>query len=155
MRVGQGFDAHRFAEGRKLMLGGVDIPYKRGLVGHSDGDALLHAIVDALLGAAGMGDIGGMFPSGDERWKDASSLDLLARAATRVRQAGFRIGNVDATVIAEAPKVAPHVMAMRQALSAALQIDITNVSIKATTTDGMGFTGRGEGVAASAIVLLE
>ena len=155
MRVGQGFDAHRFAEGRKLMLGGVDIPYKRGLAGHSDGDALLHAIVDALLGAAGMGDIGGMFPSGDERWKDASSLDLLARAATRVRQAGFRIGNVDATVIAEAPKVAPHVMAMRQALSAALQIDITNVSIKATTTDGMGFTGRGEGVAASAIVLLE
>jgi 2-C-methyl-D-erythritol 2,4-cyclodiphosphate synthase len=155
MRVGQGFDAHRFAEGRKLMLGGVDVPYERGLAGHSDGDALLHAIVDALLGAAGMGDIGGMFPSGDERWKDASSLDLLARAATRVRQAGFRIGNVDATVIAEAPKVAPHVMAMRQALSAALQIDITNVSIKATTTDGMGFTGRGEGVAASAIVLLE
>jgi 2-C-methyl-D-erythritol 2,4-cyclodiphosphate synthase len=155
MRVGQGFDAHRFAEGRKLMLGGVDVPYERGLAGHSDGDALLHAIVDALLGAAGMGDIGGMFPSGDERWKDASSLDLLARAATRVRQAGFRIGNVDATVIAEAPKVAPHVMAMRQALSAALQIDITNVSVKATTTDGMGFTGRGEGVAASAIVLLE
>ncbi|HET6615651.1 MAG TPA: 2-C-methyl-D-erythritol 2,4-cyclodiphosphate synthase [Dehalococcoidia bacterium] len=155
MRVGQGFDAHRFAEGRKLMLGGVDVPYERGLAGHSDGDALLHAIVDALLGAAGMGDIGGMFPGDDERWKDANSLDLLTMASMRVRQAGYRIANVDATVIAEAPKVAPHVMGMRQAISTALQIDITNVSVKATTTDGMGFTGRGEGVAASAIVLLE
>ena len=155
MKVGQGFDAHQFAEGRKLMLGGVDVPYERGLAGHSDGDVLLHAVVDALLGAAGMGDIGAMFPATDERWRDASSLDLLAMASTRVRQAGFRIANVDATVIAEAPKVAPHVMAMRQAISAALQIDITDVSVKATTTDGMGFTGRGEGVAASAIVLLE
>jgi 2-C-methyl-D-erythritol 2,4-cyclodiphosphate synthase len=155
MRVGQGFDAHRFAEGRKLMLGGVDVPYERGLAGHSDGDALLHAIVDALLGAAGMGDIGGMFPGDDERWKDANSLDLLTMASMRVRQAGYRIANVDATVIAEAPKVAPHVMGMRQAISTALQIDITNVSVKATTTDGMGVTGRGEGVAASAIVLLE
>lgn len=155
MRVGQGFDAHGFGEGRKLMLGGVDVPYERGLAGHSDGDVLLHAIIDALLGAAGMGDIGGMFPATDDRWKDASSLDLLTRASTRVRQAGYRIGNVDATVIAEAPKVAPYVMAMRQAISLALQIDITNVGVKATTTDGMGFAGRGEGVAAAAIVLLE
>jgi 2-C-methyl-D-erythritol 2,4-cyclodiphosphate synthase len=155
MRVGQGFDAHRFAESRILMLGGVHVPYERGLAGHSDGDALLHAIADALLGAAGMGDIGGMFPASDERWKDANSLDLLTMASMRIRQAGYRIANVDATVIAEAPKVAPHVMEMRQAISTALQIDITNVSVKATTTDGMGFTGRGEGVAASAIVLLE
>ena len=137
------------------MLGGVEVPYERGLAGHSDGDALLHAIADALLGGAGMGDVGGMFPSTDERWKDASSLDLLARASTRVRQAGLRISNVDATLIAAAPRFSPHVMAMRQAIASALQIDITDVSVKATTTDGMGFTGRGEGVAAAAIVLLE
>ncbi|MEX0749783.1 MAG: 2-C-methyl-D-erythritol 2,4-cyclodiphosphate synthase [Dehalococcoidia bacterium] len=155
MRIGQGFDAHRFVEGRKLMLGGVEVPYERGLAGHSDGDVLLHAIIDALLGAAALGDIGAMFPSSDDRWKDANSLDLLLRARTRVREAGFRIANVDATVIAEAPKVAPQVMVMRRTIAQALQIDITDVSVKGTTADGMGFTGEGEGVAASAVVLLE
>jgi len=155
MRVGQGFDAHRYQAGRKLVLGGIEIPYERGLAGHSDGDALLHAIIDALLGAAALGDIGAMFPSSDERWRDARSLDLLSRASARVREAGFRVGNVDATVIAEEPRIAPHVMGMRREIAAALQIDITDVGIKATTADQMGFTGRGEGVAASAVVLLE
>jgi 2-C-methyl-D-erythritol 2,4-cyclodiphosphate synthase len=155
VRIGQGFDAHSFAEGRKLMLGGVEVEHERGLAGHSDGDALLHAIIDALLGAAALGDIGQMFPSSDERWKDSSSLDLLVRARTRVREAGLRIANVDATLIAEAPRIAPQVMPMRRAIAEALQIDITDVSVKATTTDGMGFSGAGDGVAASAVVLLE
>jgi 2-C-methyl-D-erythritol 2,4-cyclodiphosphate synthase len=160
MRIGHGFDAHRFAdqgfaEGRPLMLGGVAVPHDRGLAGHSDGDALLHAIIDALLGAAGLGDIGGMFPSSEARWKDAASVDLLARAGTRVRESGYRIANVDATLIAEAPRIAPLVMEMRRVIGEALRIDITDVSVKATTTDGMGFTGRGEGVAAAAVVLLE
>ena len=136
------------------MLGGVAIPHDRGLAGHSDGDALIHAIIDAMLGAAGLGDIGTMFPATDE-WKDAKGLDLLLRARRRTGEAGYRIANVDATVIAEAPRVGPHVMAMRQGIAGVLQIDITDVSVKATTTDGMGFTGRGEGVAASAVVLLE
>lgn len=155
MRIGQGYDAHRFAEGRTLMLGGVDVPHPRGLAGHSDGDALLHALIDALLGAAALGDIGAMFPSSDERWKDASSLDLLVRARARVREAGHRIANVDVTLIAQEPRIAGFVMEMRRRVAGALQIDITDVSIKATTADGMGFTGRGEGVAASAVVLLE
>lgn len=155
MRIGQGYDAHRFAEGRTLMLGGVDVPHPRGLAGHSDGDALLHALIDALLGAAALGDIGAMFPSSDERWKDASSLDLLVRARARVREAGHRISNVDVTLIAQEPRIAGFVMEMRRRVAGALQIDITDVSIKATTADGMGFTGRGEGVAASAVVLLE
>jgi 2-C-methyl-D-erythritol 2,4-cyclodiphosphate synthase len=155
MRIGQGYDAHGFEEGRKLMLGGVEVPFERGLGGHSDGDPVLHAIIDALLGAAAQGDIGAMFPSSDERWQGAASLGLLVRAGKRVREAGFRISNVDATLIAEAPRIGPHVMAMRSAIADALQIDITNVSVKATTADGLGFTGRGEGVAASAVVLLE
>jgi len=155
MRIGHGFDAHRFAEGRPLMLGGAEVPYPRGLAGHSDGDALLHAIIDALLGAGALGDIGAMFPSSDDRWKDAPSLDLLARARTRVREAGYRIANVDATLIAQEPRIAPHVMEMRRRIAEVLQIDITDVSVKATTTDAMGFTGRSEGVAASAVVLLE
>jgi 2-C-methyl-D-erythritol 2,4-cyclodiphosphate synthase len=155
MRVGHGFDAHRFAEGRPLMLGGVDVPHDRGLAGHSDGDALTHAVIDALLGAAGLGDIGAMFPSSDERWKDARSIDLLGRARARVREAGFRIANIDATLIAEAPRIGPHIMGMRREMADALQIDITDVSVKATTADGLGFTGRAEGVAASAVVLLE
>jgi 2-C-methyl-D-erythritol 2,4-cyclodiphosphate synthase len=155
MRIGQGFDAHRFEEGRRLMLGGVDVPYERGLGGHSDGDPLLHAIIDALLGAAGQGDIGGMFPSSDDRWAGAGSLGLLERVATRVREAGFRIVNVDATVVAQAPRLTPHITPMRSGIADVLRIDITDVNVKATTADGMGFTGRGEGVAASAVVLLE
>ena len=155
MRIGHGFDAHRFADGRALRLGGVDIPYDRGLAGHSDGDALVHAIIDALLGAAALGDIGGMFPSSDERWRGADSLDLLTRACNRVRDAGWRIQNVDATVIAQAPRLADHLTVMRSAIAERLKIDITAVSVKATTTDEMGFAGRGEGIAAAAVVLLE
>lgn len=136
------------------MLGGVMMSHDKGLAGHSDGDALIHAIIDAMLGAAALGDIGTMFPPTDE-WKDARGLDLLVRARRRIGEAGYRVVNVDATVIAEAPRVGPHVMAMRQGIAGVLQIDITDVSVKATTTDGMGFTGHGEGVAASAVVLLE
>lgn len=148
-------DAHAFAEGRRLVLGGVEIPHPRGLVGHSDADALLHAIIDALLGAAALGDIGGMFPSSDARWRDARSLDLLALARDRVRAAGYVVDNVDATVVAQEPRLAPHVPAMREAIAGALELDISLVSVKATTTDGLGFTGRGAGIAAFAAVLLE
>ncbi|HEX5479701.1 MAG TPA: 2-C-methyl-D-erythritol 2,4-cyclodiphosphate synthase [Dehalococcoidia bacterium] len=155
MRIGHGFDAHAFAEGRALMLGGVGVPHDRGLAGHSDGDALLHAIIDALLGAAALGDIGGMFPSSDERWRGAASIDLLAAAAHRVRDSGYRVINVDATVIAEYPRLAPHVDQMRQCIAGALGIDITNVSVKPKTSDALGFTGRGEGIAAFAVALLE
>lgn len=155
MRIGQGIDAHAFAEGRRLVLGGVEIAHPRGLAGHSDGDALLHAVIDAMLGAAALGDIGGMFPSSDQRWKDARSLDLLALAAERVRGAGFAVVNVDATVVAQEPRLAPHVSTMREAVGASLGLDISLVSIKATTTDGLGFTGHGDGIAAFAAVLLE
>lgn len=155
MRVGQGVDVHAFAAGRRLVLGGVEIPHDRGLAGHSDADVLLHAIIDAFLGAAGLGDIGAMFPSTDARWAEARSLDLLARACERVRGGGHAIGNVDATVVAAAPRLAAHIAAMRTAIAGALDIDITRVSVKATTSDGLGLTGRGEGIAALAVVLLE
>jgi len=148
-------DAHAFAAGRRLVLGGVEIPHPRGLAGHSDADALLHAIIDALLGAAALGDVGGMFPSSDARWRDARSLDLLALARDRVRAAGYVVANVDATVVAQEPRLAPHVAAMRGAIAGALGLDISLVSVKATTTDGLGFTGRGDGIAAFAAVLLE
>ncbi len=153
MRIGHGFDAHAFAHGRRLVLGGVDIPYDVGLAGHSDGDALAHAIIDALLGAAGLGDIGGMFPSDDARYEGAASLELLAKARSRCLQ--LRIANVDATIVAQAPRLAGHVSDMRQRIAATLGIDATVVNVKATTTDGMGFTGDGEGIAAFAVVLLE
>jgi 2-C-methyl-D-erythritol 2,4-cyclodiphosphate synthase len=155
MRIGQGFDVHAFADGRKLMLGGVEIPHPRGLAGHSDGDALIHSIIDALLGAAGLGDIGGMFPSADERWRDASSAELLRLAAERVAGAGFRLVNLDSTVVAEAPRLAPHVEAMRESIAKALGVPVEAVNVKAKTADGLGFAGRGEGVAAFAAVLLE
>jgi 2-C-methyl-D-erythritol 2,4-cyclodiphosphate synthase len=153
MRIGHGFDAHRFTEGRPLVLGGVTVPHGCGLAGHSDGDALLHAIIDALLGAAGAGDIGTLFPSSDDRWKDADSLELLRQAWQHAGRPG--IVNVDATIVAEAPRLAPHVAEMRERIAAALSLDITQITVKATTSDGMGFTGRGEGVAAFAVVLLE
>lgn len=155
MRIGQGVDVHALVEGRKLMLGGVEIPHERSLDGHSDADVLLHAIIDALLGAAGLGDIGGMFPSSDGRWAGASSIDLLRMAYERVRGAGFALVHLDATVVAERPKLAPHIEAMRAAVAGALEIDMTFVSVKATTTDGLGLTGRGEGIAALAVVLLD
>jgi len=155
MRIGHGFDAHTFTNDRPLMLGGVHVPHPRGLAGHSDADVLLHAVIDALLGAAALGDIGGLFPSSDAQWAGAGSLDLLGRTYEVVRAHGFAAVNIDCTVVAEEPKLAPHIQAMRQAIAAALAIDVPQVSVKATTTDGMGFTGRGEGIAAFAVVLLE
>ena len=155
MRIGHGFDAHRLVAGRKLILGGVEITHDRGLDGHSDADVLLHAIIDALLGAAGLGDIGGMFPSADDRWKGASSIEMLAQALERVGAAGFRAENVDATVVCEAPRLAGSIEAMRRNVAAALGVDINNVNVKATTSDGLGFAGRGEGIAAFAVVLLD
>jgi 2-C-methyl-D-erythritol 2,4-cyclodiphosphate synthase len=155
MRIGQGYDVHRLIEGHKLILGGVEIPHERGLEGHSDGDVLLHAIIDALLGAAALGDIGEMFPSSDKRWAGADSIELLRAAYERVRGSGLRAVNVDSTVVAEAPRLAPHVAAMQRRIAAGLDIDISAVNVKATTTDGLGFTGRGEGIAAFAVVLLE
>jgi 2-C-methyl-D-erythritol 2,4-cyclodiphosphate synthase len=153
MRIGHGFDAHRFTDGRPLVLGGVTIPHDRGLAGHSDGDALLHAVIDAILGATGKGDIGAMFPSSDERWRGAESAELLRLAWEGAGRP--RVVNVDATVVAEAPRLAGHVEAMRERIASACSVDITQVSVKAKTSDGMGFTGRGDGVAAFAVVLIE
>ncbi len=155
MRIGQGIDVHAFADGRRLMLGGIEIPHPRGLDGHSDGDALLHAVIDALLGAAGLGDIGAMFPSTDGRWKDASSVAMLRETYDHVSTYGLTISNVDTTIVAQEPRMAPHVPGMRHAIASALKLDATKVSVKATTTDYLGFAGRNEGIAAFAVVLLE
>ncbi|MBX3730251.1 MAG: 2-C-methyl-D-erythritol 2,4-cyclodiphosphate synthase [Candidatus Sumerlaeia bacterium] len=154
MRVGQGYDVHRFAEGRRLVLGGVEIAHPRGLDGHSDADVLLHAIMDALLGAAGLPDIGHLFPNRDERWRGADSRDLLREVMRRVADEGWIVVNVDATVIAEEPRIGPHVTAMRANIAADLGIEPTRVGIKATTNEGMGFVGRGEGIATLATALL-
>jgi 2-C-methyl-D-erythritol 2,4-cyclodiphosphate synthase len=154
LRIGQGFDVHRFAAGRKLILGGVEIAHDRGLDGHSDADVLTHAICDALLGAAALGDIGRHFPDTDMRYKDADSLKLLARVAELVGEAGWTIGNIDATVVAQAPRLAPHIDAMRLRLAAAAGVDASQVGVKATTSEGLGFTGRSEGIAALATALL-
>lgn len=153
-RVGQGFDVHRLVEGRKCMLGGVDIPHEKGLLGHSDADVLLHAISDALLGAIGSGDIGAHFPDTDERWKGADSLRLLAQVAGIVREAGWEIGNVQGTVICERPRIRPHVEAMRANIAQALGVEVDQVGIQGTTTEKLGFAGRGEGIAAQAVALL-
>jgi 2-C-methyl-D-erythritol 2,4-cyclodiphosphate synthase len=150
--TGIGFDAHRFAAGRRLVLGGVEIPCERGLLGHSDADALCHAVADALLGSVAAGDIGMHFPDTDARWKDASSLDLLRRCADVVRAEGVEPWSVDATVLAEKPRLAPHVPRMRENMAAALGLDASRVSVKATTVEGMGALGRGEGIAAMAVV---
>ncbi len=154
IRVGSGFDVHAFVPGRKLMLGGVEVPYARGLLAHSDGDVLLHAITDALLGAAGLGDIGTHFPDTDERWRGADSRALLREVVSRVRAAGWRVGNVDCTIVAQAPKIAPHVAAMRAAIAADLGIAEGDVNVKGKTTERLGFTGRGEGIATQAVALL-
>ena len=146
---------HALVAGRKLLLGGVEIPHERGLAGHSDADVLLHAIIDALLGAAGLGDIGGLFPSSDERWAGASGIELLRGVYERVRGTGLTLVNLDASVVAERPRLAPYTAAMRGAIAAALDIDISYISVKATTSDGLGLTGRGEGIAALAVVLLD
>ena len=155
MRIGQGFDAHALVAGRKLVVGGVEIPHHKGLAGHSDADVLLHAICDALLGAAALGDIGGHFPDADAKFKDSNSRALLKEVAKKISAQGFRIVNVDATIIAQAPRMAPHVAKMIGNIAADLGLKPAQVSVKATTTENLGFTGRGEGIAAQAVVLLE
>jgi 2-C-methyl-D-erythritol 2,4-cyclodiphosphate synthase len=153
-KVGQGFDVHALVDGRKLMIGGVDIPYPKGLLGHSDGDVLLHAICDALLGAAGLGDIGQHFPDTDGRYRGADSLELLREVGARVGALRFKVINLDATILAQEPRMAPHVPRMVQNIAAALAIATGQVNVKAKTTERLGYIGRGEGVAAEAIVLL-
>ncbi len=154
MRIGQGFDVHALVAGRKLIMGGVHVPYDRGLEGHSDADVLLHAICDALLGAAALGDIGKHFPDTDPGYKDADSRVLLRAVGRKVAEAGYTIGNIDATIIAQAPRMAPHIPKMVLNILADLDMKPGNVNVKATTTERLGFTGRGEGIAAQAVVLL-
>ena len=155
MRIGHGYDVHRLVEGRALILGGVRIPVEKGLDGHSDADVLTHAVMDALLGAAAMGDIGKLFPDTDDRYLDADSIALLREVDRRLTEAGYRLGNLDVTVIAQRPKLAPYINQMRQNLTAALRTELQNVSVKATTEEHLGFTGSGEGIAAHAVCLLE
>jgi len=154
MRIGQGFDVHQLVTGRKLIIGGVDIPFEKGLLGHSDADVLLHAICDAILGAAALGDIGKHFADTDAKYKDIDSRILLRVVAQKVTECGYLIGNVDATIIAQAPKMAPHIAQMVANIAADLGIAITAVNVKATTTETLGYTGRGEGIAAQAVALL-
>jgi 2-C-methyl-D-erythritol 2,4-cyclodiphosphate synthase len=155
LRIGSGYDVHAFAENRPLILGGVTIPHDRGLSGHSDADAVIHAVVDALLGAAALGDIGTHFPSSDLRWKDQPSSVFLNYTCDLLAQHQWSISNIDATVVAERPKMAPYIQAMRAHLADHLHLDISQVSVKATTTDGLGFTGRREGIACYAVALIE
>lgn len=155
LRIGQGFDVHAFGEGDHVMLGGVRIDHHQGLIAHSDGDVLLHALSDALLGAVALGDIGHFFPDTDERWRGADSRALLRQVVAAVHQAGYRVVNVDTTVIAQAPRIAPHIEAMQAVMAADLGVPVTAVSVKATTTERLGFTGRKEGIACQAICLLQ
>ena len=155
MRIGHGYDVHRLVEGRALILGGVNIPFEKGLLGHSDADVLTHAVMDALLGAAALGDIGKHFPDSDPAYKGADSLALAREVTKLLRAKNYCIGNVDATVLAQAPKLAPHIPQMRQNLAEALGIPVDAVSVKATTEERLGFTGAGEGIAAHAVCLLE
>lgn len=154
MRVGIGYDSHRFAEGRKLILGGVHIPHPQGLLGHTDADAVAHALTDAILGAAGLGDIGKMFPPTDPKWRDANSIDLLRRAYLRVVESGFNFVSADVTVIAEEPRLGPYIDAMRERLAEAVVAGFSTVSVKAKTNEGMGWIGRSEGIAAIAVAVL-
>jgi 2-C-methyl-D-erythritol 2,4-cyclodiphosphate synthase len=155
IRIGQGFDVHALVPGRKLIIGGVEIAHDKGLLGHSDGDVLLHAICDALLGAAGLGDIGRHFPDTDPQYRGADSSRLLAAVGERVRTAGYAIGNIDATIVAQAPRMAPHIPAMIAGIAQTLAIAPSQVNVKAKTTEGLGSTGRGEGIAAEAVALLQ
>lgn len=155
MRIGHGYDVHRLVEGRKLIIGGVEIPYDKGLLGHSDADVLTHAVMDALLGAAALGDIGKHFPDTDPAYQGADSLQLAEHVAALLTEKGYRIGNIDATVIAQAPKLAPHIPTMRQNLARALGCDADCINIKATTEEHLGFTGEGLGIAAHALCLIE
>lgn len=154
-RVGTGYDIHSLAEGRKLMLGGVEIPFERGLSGHSDSDVLTHAVCDAMLGAAALGDIGSHFPDTDPRWRDASSLDLLARVVELATERGYSVANLDATVLAERPKLRPYIDKMRERLASVLKVDVDCISIKAKTNEGLDAIGRGEAIGAQAVILLE
>ncbi len=155
MRIGHGYDVHRLTENRKLILGGVEIPYEKGLLGHSDADVLLHAIADALLGAAAMGDIGKLFPDNDPAYSGADSLLLLKDVCQRVKRKGFRTGNIDATIIAQAPKLRPYIDTMRKNIAYACDTDIDRVNVKATTEEKLGFTGSGDGISAHAVCILE
>ncbi|MEA5151389.1 MAG: 2-C-methyl-D-erythritol 2,4-cyclodiphosphate synthase [Oscillospiraceae bacterium] len=155
MRIGQGYDVHRLVEGRELILGGVNIPYEKGLLGHSDADVLTHALMDALLGAAALGDIGKLFPDNDDRFSGADSVVLLGEVCRLLRERGYRIENADCTVIAQRPKLAPYIAGMRLRLAAAMGIETDRVSVKATTEEGLGFSGEGLGMAAQAVVLID
>ena len=155
MRVGHGYDVHRLVEGRKLILGGVEIPWEKGLLGHSDADVLLHALMDAMLGAAALGDIGRHFPDSDERYAGADSLRLLKEVSRLLSDAGYRLVNADCTILAQRPKLMPHIPGMRANIARALGTDVDAISVKATTEEGLGFTGDGSGIAAHAVVLIE
>lgn len=155
MRIGHGYDVHCLVEGRKLILGGVEIPFEKGLDGHSDADVLVHAVMDALLGAAALGDIGKLFPDSDERYLGADSVELLKKVRDVLQEHGWKPGNLDATVIAQRPKLAPYIDTMRKQIADALETDAENVSVKATTEERLGFTGSGEGIAAHAVCLIE
>lgn len=155
MRIGHGYDVHRLVEGRKLILGGVDIPWEKGLLGHSDADVLVHAVMDALLGAAALGDIGKLFPDTDPAYAGADSMVLLDAVMAALEEKGFRVGNVDATILAQRPKLAPHIPEMCRGLARHMGVDEDRVNVKATTEEGLGFTGSGEGIAAHAVCLLE
>lgn len=155
MRIGHGYDVHKLVEGRKLILGGVDIPYEKGLLGHSDADVLTHALMDALLGACALGDIGKLFPDNDSAYAGADSLVLLGRVCDLLKEKGYKIGNADCTILAQRPKFAPHIPLMRQHLARTMGVELERVSVKATTEEGLGFTGEGLGIAAHAVVLVE
>ena len=155
MRIGHGYDVHRLVEGRKLILGGVEIPFEKGLDGHSDADVLVHAVMDALLGAAALGDIGKLFPDNDDAYLGADSVELLKKVRDVLQEHGWKPGNLDATVIAQRPKLAPYIDTMRKRIADALETDAENVSVKATTEESLGFTGSGEGIAAHAVCLIE
>ena len=155
MRIGHGYDVHRLVEGRRLILGGIEIPYERGLLGHSDADVLTHALMDSLLGAAALGDIGKLFPDRDPRYAGADSVELLREVCRVIREAGYQVGNVDCTVIAQRPKLAPFIPQMREKLASAMGITPDRVSVKATTEEGLGFSGEGLGIAAHAVALIE
>ena len=155
MRIGHGYDVHRLAAGRRLVLGGVEIPWEKGLLGHSDADVLTHALMDALLGAAALGDIGHLFPDNDPAYEGADSIRLLEKVTQALQEKGYRVGNADVTVIAQRPKLAPHIPQMRERLAEAMGVDVCRVSVKATTEEGLGFSGEGLGIAAHAVALLE
>ncbi len=153
-RIGHGYDVHRLTENRRLILGGVDIPFEKGLLGHSDADVLVHAVMDSLLGAAALGDIGKLFPDSDPAYSGADSLELLVEVCKCLRKNGFEIGNIDSTVTAQKPKLSPYIMQMRENIAKAAGIDISQISVKATTEEGLGFSGRGEGISANAVCMI-